>query len=253
VKHDAAVIVNVWSVPPVTETLPEGEIDPPVPAEARMVKVASPIAKSLNDVMPVACVLVAVRVPVVGADQFGVSYFRTKKLLGFAPPSMSPGTKLNTASAVVKVVPEFVSVQLRLTLLVGIRFDDAICAWSPPVALAGECARAGHARERHVDRRIRHGIADLEGPRHRAAHGHRLLQEAIDVSRGARHGATGGQSVRVGDDPAIRERRRTAHREVAVGEVSAWDRSLSSYDRLTSARPGLTSGGPCCATSVVRR
>src|SRR6185436_16433561 len=117
-------------------TLPEGEIDPPVPAEARMVWVGgSPTAKSLNVVMPVACVLVAVRVPVVGEDQFGASYFRTKKALKFAPPSMSPATKLSTASAVVNVVPEFVSVQLRLTLLLGMRSDDPICGWSPPVAL----------------------------------------------------------------------------------------------------------------------
>lgn len=131
------MIVNVWSLPSATATAPEGAIDPPAPAEAVIVWLTgSPTAKSLNDVMPVACVLVAVRVPVAGADQFGASYFRTTKLLKSAPPSRSPAAKLNTASAVVNVVPEFVSVHWRLTLLLASMPEVAICAWSPPVVVA---------------------------------------------------------------------------------------------------------------------
>src|SRR6185369_9952616 len=94
----------------------------------------SPTAKSLNDVRPVASVLGAVRVPVTGTDQFGASYFRTTKLLAFAAPSMSPAAKFSTALAVVNDVPEFVSVQLRFTLLLGSMPEVATEPWSPPAA-----------------------------------------------------------------------------------------------------------------------
>ena len=57
----------------------------------------SPIAKSLKLVIPVACVLNDVRVPVVGVDQFGELYFFTIKLSGFEFASISSGTNVNVA------------------------------------------------------------------------------------------------------------------------------------------------------------
>ena len=67
---------------------------PLAPAEAVTVNASgSPSAKSLNDVRPVASVLVAVRVPVVVEDQFGASYLRTTKAPVFAPASTSPAEK----------------------------------------------------------------------------------------------------------------------------------------------------------------
>jgi hypothetical protein len=59
----------------------------------------SPTAKSLevigvpNVVMPVACVLVEVLVPVVGLVHAALENRWTMKLAVFAPPSRSPATK----------------------------------------------------------------------------------------------------------------------------------------------------------------
>ena len=74
------------------------------------------MAKSLNDARPVVCVLVDVRVPVVGDDQFGESNFLMKKLFVFAPASRSVDTKVNVALYVVNAMPLFVSTQYRLTV-----------------------------------------------------------------------------------------------------------------------------------------
>ena len=65
-------IVNAWDAPSETTIAPLGVIEPLAPAEAVMVcGASSPIWKSLNELMPVACVLVAVRVPVPVENQFG--------------------------------------------------------------------------------------------------------------------------------------------------------------------------------------
>ena len=57
----------------------------------------SPTAKSLKEVMPVACVLVDVRVPGVVANQFGELNLLTIKLFVFAAASVSPATKWKVA------------------------------------------------------------------------------------------------------------------------------------------------------------
>ena len=67
--------------------------------------------KSLMVVMPVACVLVVVRAPMVVAFQFAPSNRRITKLEVFAPASTSPATKLNVASYVENVVPLLERVQ----------------------------------------------------------------------------------------------------------------------------------------------
>jgi len=56
-----------------------------------------PTAKSLNEVSPVACVLVAVRVPVVVYVQLGALSFLTSNVLKSADGSMSAGTNVNAA------------------------------------------------------------------------------------------------------------------------------------------------------------
>ena len=63
-----------------------------------VMQLTSPIAKSLNEFSPRACVLVVVRTPEVVVDQTGELYLLTMKLLVFAPASISPAAKLNTAS-----------------------------------------------------------------------------------------------------------------------------------------------------------
>jgi hypothetical protein len=74
-------------------------IVPFAPALATIVceAVFSPTAKSLNDVMPVACVLVAVRVPTVGALHTPLSSLRTANAAVLEPGSMSAATKLSVA------------------------------------------------------------------------------------------------------------------------------------------------------------
>src|SRR5256885_15129920 len=98
--------MKVWLSPSTTETAPAGEIDPPAPALAVIVcSAASPIAKSLKVVIPVACVLVAVRVPAASAVHVGLLNLRTLKMVGFAPASTSLARKLNVAEAEAKAVP----------------------------------------------------------------------------------------------------------------------------------------------------
>src|SRR5437764_3772162 len=111
-------MVNVWFAPSETGTAPLGLIDPLAPALAVMVcGVGSPTWKSLNDVTPVAWVLVAVRVPAVVENQFGELNRRTMKFAVVEPASTSPATKLNVGSYVVNAMPELVRVQKRFTLL----------------------------------------------------------------------------------------------------------------------------------------
>ena len=57
----------------------------------------SPAAKSLNEVRPVAWMLVAVRVPRVGDVHAPPLNFCTMKLAGLAPASTSEATKLSVA------------------------------------------------------------------------------------------------------------------------------------------------------------
>ncbi len=56
-----------------------------------------PTAKSLNDVSPVACVLVEVLVPVAVGAHVGALSFLTSNLLKSEDGSMSAGTNVNAA------------------------------------------------------------------------------------------------------------------------------------------------------------
>src|SRR5438094_581813 len=92
------VLVPAPTEPRSTSTAPLGLIEPWVPALAVIVRwTRSPIAKPLNEVIPVAWVLVAVRVPIVVGVQLGESNLSTWKRLGFAPASTSVATKLKVA------------------------------------------------------------------------------------------------------------------------------------------------------------
>ena len=82
---------------------------------ASLVGVGSPTAKSLNELMPVAWVDVAVLVPFVVVFQDDPSQRCTMKFEVLAPGSTSPATKLNVALYVVNVIPELVSVQYLFT------------------------------------------------------------------------------------------------------------------------------------------
>src|SRR5436190_3466962 len=105
-------MANAVSCLPITVTTPDGEIDPCVPADAQIVSTSiSPTEKSLNVVSPVAWTLVSVRVPTVGVDQTGESYFWVWKVVGSAPASTSAGAKLNVASYVENAVPPLSNVQ----------------------------------------------------------------------------------------------------------------------------------------------
>ena len=80
-------------------------MEPFAPAVAVMVHLGpSPTTKSLNEVKPVAWVLVEVRMPVVGDDQ-PPEYFFTTKYAGMTPASTSVGAKPNVAAQLSKPTP----------------------------------------------------------------------------------------------------------------------------------------------------
>ena len=56
---------------------------------------SSPAVTSPNEVMPVACVVVEVRVPATSVDHAPLAYCSTTKPAVFAPASTSPGTNVN--------------------------------------------------------------------------------------------------------------------------------------------------------------
>ena len=92
--------MNAAEPPWTTTTLPLGLIEPLAEALAVIVQLGriSATAKSPKPVIPVACVLVAVRVPVVVEVQLGALYRRTMKLPVLAPASTSPDTNPNVAA-----------------------------------------------------------------------------------------------------------------------------------------------------------
>src|ERR1043166_6905599 len=96
----------------------------------------SPTTNSLNELMPVACVLVAVRVPAGVADQVGALERPGPKFAVFAPGSRSPATKLSVALYVVKPTPLFVIVQYRLTFRNEFTTEVLIFGWAPATAVA---------------------------------------------------------------------------------------------------------------------
>ena len=76
-----------------------------------MIVFCSPTAKSPNVVIPVACVLVDVRVPTVGALHDDPLNSSTIKLPVFAPASRSALSKVNVALYVVNVMPPLLRTQ----------------------------------------------------------------------------------------------------------------------------------------------
>jgi hypothetical protein len=92
--------------------------------------------KSLKEVNPVILVVVAVRVPMVVELQVEGSHFAMIKLSGLPPPNISPGTKVNVASQLVKTEVLFFRLQYRFTHFATFSPDVAACGCNPGVVEA---------------------------------------------------------------------------------------------------------------------
>ena len=98
-----ALAVNMSAVPSST-------VLPPIDASTGAVLAPSAMAQSLNEVMPVAWMLVAVRVPAATVLHAPPANFWILNALVLAPASTSPASQLNTALALVNPMPLFESV-----------------------------------------------------------------------------------------------------------------------------------------------
>src|ERR1051325_1402111 len=96
----------------------------------------SPIAKSLNDVIRFAWMLVAVRWATMAGDQVGELNLRTANAAVLAPASTSVAANVRPTVQVSNATPSFVTFERRLTDCVGRRNAVATFGSSPAVVNA---------------------------------------------------------------------------------------------------------------------